>query len=249
LILKCWRIFATKAQRTCETTSTRFEALRAKAIAEGIIIDNQMSVESIYTDFAKHRLKVQPELRVLSAVLLRHRKCSDLRLPSWVADWSQRCYGCGILQRYYRFVSERLFKAGGSGKPQVDVEDLNVICLEGSCLDTERSIFPIRSMWMDDEYKKLVIAESPLRELTSEAISLDTYPFTGEASWKAFLRTLTADRTALSLRIHEDHRAQFFSTFREWNPNHLNDERLDDLPASAWPRYRRLSLQFSKSRI
>ena len=205
------------------------------AIAEGIIVDYSNSVERVYTDLAKHLLKIQPGLRVLSAVVLQHRKHSTLHLPPWVPDWSQRQWGGGILQKYYRFLPSKLFKAGGISKCRVvEVEDSKTICLEGIRLDAEKSIIPIKSILMNKENNFFVITEVKLREMATETTSQVIYPFNGELSWKAFFHTLTADRSALSIRIREDYRAKFFSTFRDWNPSHSHLERMDDLPATAW---------------
>jgi hypothetical protein len=232
------KVFIDSRDKSATDPRDKVYALRGIAnsvIVEGITVDYNNSVERVYTDLAKHLLKAQPGLRVLSAVVLQHRKYSTLHLPSWVPDWSQRQWGGGILQKYYRFAPSKLFKAGGIGKSRViKAEDSETICLEGIRLDTVKSISPVKSILMDKENNKFVITETKLREMATEATSQEIYPFTGEMSWKAFFRTLTADRSALSTRIHEEYRAKFFSAFRDWNLSHPHGDPPDELPAAAW---------------
>ena len=100
----------------------------------------------MYTDLAKHLLTAQPGLRVLSAVVLQHRKTSTFHLPSWVPDWSRRQWGGGILQKYHRFAASKLFKAGGTGKccRATELENSETICLKGHRLDTVKRVISVK---------------------------------------------------------------------------------------------------------
>jgi Heterokaryon incompatibility protein (HET) len=211
-------------------------ALRGLAnniIRKGIVVDYHHSIKRVYTDFAKHLLMAQPGLRVLSAVVLRHRWTSLLRLPSWVPDWSQPQLGGGILQKYYRFMPSAFFKAGGTGQPRrvSEMEDPDTVCLEGIVLDIVKRIIPIKSFLIDRENH---LSEASVRQMAAETALQEIYPFTGEVLWKVFFRTLTADRSVLSTRIHEIYRAQYLSGFHDLIPHSPGVDRLDGLPAAAW---------------
>ena len=203
------------------------------ALAAGITVDYNKSVEQVYTDYAKHQLNIRPDLLVLSAVIRRHRTMASLQLPSWVPDWSQPNYGGGVLNRYYRFKPTSFFRAAGATKPRVALLGYSdTICLEGMRLDTVEHVIPIKSIVMAKDEKSAFVTEKRLRQMAAEVISLETYPFTGEPFWTAFFRTLTADRSALSPRINEEYRAQFLTAFRDWN---LNDDGMaQNLPTIAW---------------
>lgn len=203
------------------------------ALAAGITVDYDKSVERVYTDFAKHLLNTRPDLRVLSAVVLRHRTMSTLLLPSWVPDWSQPTNGNGILNRYYRFEPTSLFRAASGSKPQATVMGhSDTICLEGMHLDIVKRVIRIKSILTAKDENSISVTETRLREMAAEVISLEIYPFTGEPLWKAFFRTLTADRTALSPRVSEEYRAKYLTAFRDWK---LSDEGGgQSLPAIAW---------------
>jgi hypothetical protein len=109
-------IFVDSRDKSASDLRDKVYALRGllnTTISKGIVVDYNNSVERVYTDLAKYLLTAQPGLRVLSAVVLQHRKTSAFHLPSWVPDWSQRQWGGGILQKYYRFAAQ------SSSKPVV----------------------------------------------------------------------------------------------------------------------------------
>ncbi len=225
------KVFIDSRDKSASNLRDKVYALRGllnSNIKKGIIVDYNNSVERVYTDLAKHLLTAQPGLRVLSAVVLQHRKSSTLDLPSWVPDWSQRQWGGGILQKYYRFAPSKLFKAGGTSKccRVTELEDSETICLQGHRLDTVKRVVSVK--------ETRNITELTVREMAKETTLQKTYPFTGESLWKAFFHTLTADRSALSSRVSEDYRSKYFSAFRNWNPNLPPNERLENLPTAAW---------------
>jgi hypothetical protein len=76
------------------------------------------------------------------------------------------------------------------------------------------------------------VTEAILQGLAGQLVSLENYPFTREPFWTAFFRTLTADRTALLLRIREDYRVKFMITSIGWKLNHEEVEQ--SLPIKAW---------------
>ena len=225
------KVFIDSRDKSAANLRDKVYALRGllnSTIKKGIIVDYNNSVERVYTDLAKHLLTAQPGLRVLSAVVLQHRKSSALDLPSWVPDWSKRQWGGGILQKYYRFAPSKLFKAGGTGKCRrvTELEDSETICLEGHRLDTVKRVITVK--------EERSITESKVQEMAKETTLQETYLFTGGSLWKALFHTLTADRSALSFRVSEDYRSKYFSAFRNWNPNLPPNERLENLPLEAW---------------
>ncbi|PMD44749.1 HET-domain-containing protein [Hyaloscypha variabilis F] len=231
-------LFMDARDRKATNLRDKIYSLRAIAhedLASGIKVDysHDNSVERVYTDFTKLVLNICPDLRILSAVIGRHRMNTTLLLPSWVPDWSQPKYGGGMLNRYlYRFSPESLFRAGGPGKPRVTIaEDSDTLFLEGVRLDTVSRVIPIKSMLMAKD-ESCTVTEAILQKLAGQLVSLENYPFTGEPFWIAFFRTLTADRTALSPRIREDYRAKFMITSIDWKLNHEDVEQ--NLAAKAW---------------
>lgn len=215
------RLFMDSRDRNATNLRDKIYSLRGlianNALAAGIIVDYNKSVERVYTDFSRHLLNTCPDLRILSVVIRRHRTTTTLELPSWVPDWSQPKCGGGILSRYYRFAPTSLFRAAGASKPRVTmVADPDRICLEGIRLDTVERVIRIKSILMAKDENSFSVTEPRLREMAAEVTSLETYPFTGEAFWIVFFRTLTADRTALSPRISEEYRAKFMNAFGDW---------------------------------
>jgi hypothetical protein len=230
------RLFMDACDRSATNLRDKIYSLRGIAnntIATGITVDYNKSVERVYTDFTKHLLNLHHNLRVLSAVNLQHRTTSTLLLPSWVPDWSQPTHGGCILNRYYRFEPTKLFCAAGATKPRVTVAGYSdTICLEGMRLDTVKRVIRIKSILMAKDENSISVTETRLQEMAAEVTSSETYPFTSEPFWRAFFRTLTADRTALSPRVGEEYRAKFLTAFRDWK---LNDEGVgQNLPAIAW---------------
>jgi len=231
-------LFIDSRDRKATNLRDKIYSLRAIAyedLASGIKVDysHDNSVERVYTDFAKLVLNICPDLRILSAVIGRHRANTTLLLPSWVPDWSQPKCGGGILNRYlYRLRPGCSFRAGGPGKPRVTIaEDSDTLFLEGVRLDTVSRVIPIKLMLMAKD-ESCAVTEAILQELAGQLVSMKNYPFTGEPFWIAFFRTLTADRTALSPRIREEYRAKFLTTSTDWKLNHGEVEQ--NLPAKAW---------------
>ncbi|KAE8446690.1 hypothetical protein EG329_011734 [Mollisiaceae sp. DMI_Dod_QoI] len=231
-------LFMDARDRKATNLRDKIYSLRAIAyndLASGIKIDysHDNSVERVYTDFTKLVLNICPDLRILSAVIGRHRANTTLLLPSWVPDWSQPKYGGGMLNRYlYRFRPGSWFRAGGPRKPRVTIaEDSDTLFLEGIRLDTVSRVIPIKSILMAKD-ESCAVTEAILQQLAGQLGSLDNYPFTSEPFWIAFFRTLTADRTALSPRIREEYRAKFLTTSTAWKLDHEALEQ--NLPANAW---------------
>lgn len=230
------RLFMDSRDRSSTDLRDKIYSLRGianDALATGIIVDYDKSIERVYTDHAKHLLKIRHDLTILSAVILRHRANSTLLLPSWVPDWSQPKYGGGILNRYYRFKPSCLFRAGGGSKSRVTLtEENDSIGVEGTRFDTVKCAIQIKSLLSVNGDTHFSTTEMMLREIAAQLFLPETYPFTGEPVWKALFRTLTADRTALSPRINEDYRSKFFATLSDVN---LNDENWgQNLPAVVW---------------
>ena len=230
------RLFMDSRDRSATDLRDKIYSLRGianDALAAGIIVDYDNSIERVYTDHAKHLLKVRHDLTILSAVILRHRKTSTLLLPSWVPDWSQPKYGGGILNRYYRFKPTCLFRASGESRSRVALtEQSDAISVEGKRLDTVKFAFQIKSLLSANGGNHFSTTETNLREIVGQLLLSATYSFTDEPSWKAFFRTLTADRTALSPRINDGYRSKFFAALSDVNLNHENWG--ENLPAVVW---------------
>ncbi|KAH8587428.1 heterokaryon incompatibility protein-domain-containing protein [Bisporella sp. PMI_857] len=233
------RLFLDTRDRSATNARDKIYSLRGIArerISKGINVDYGASVEQVFTDFSKLILRVRPDLQILSAVMLRHRDGSELQLPSYVPDWTRPKYGGGFLQRYYRFKPTHLFRAGGETKPRVTSNpESNSISLEGLRLDTIRHVIPLRFLLTAGEGSRIFVTQETLQDLSSEAIVSEKYGFTAEPAWIAYLRTLTADRTALSPRICDNYRSQFFSEFSGVSL-HTLETSPSDLPFSVWEK-------------
>lgn len=120
------RLFLDIRDRLTTDPRDRLYALRGIAsqrLVEGIDVDYDKHVARAYVDFAKHVLRVRSDLSILSAVIRRRRILSELKLPSYVPDWTVPCYGRGILQRYYRFSKKLLFRAAGNSRSKVTLDE------------------------------------------------------------------------------------------------------------------------------
>ncbi len=138
------------------------------------------------------------------------------------------------LQRYYRFKPTHLFKAGGQTAPQISMsQGSDVIRLQGRILDTVVRVIDIKKILLSMVDSPISVTESVLRQLAAAIASSDTYSFTGESSWMACFRTITADRTALSPRISDQYRSQFFSSLSSVN-GYDPTNNSQTLPPSAW---------------
>lgn len=230
------RLFIDSRDRLATDPRDKIYSLRGianKAFSAGIKVNYDSSVKRVYTDFSKFVLNFRPDLQILSAVVLRHRASSGLALPSYVPDWNLPKYGGSILQRYYRFKPTHLFRAAGATTPRIRTEeDSDTISVEGLRLDTVARILPIKSILRAKADGSVSVTESSLQELSAHVIPSETYPFTSEPSWVAYFHTMTADRTALSPRINDEYRAQFFAAFGEWSLSATGNEQ--NLPPSVW---------------
>jgi hypothetical protein len=187
--------------------------IASKGFAMGITVDYRKPTERVYIDCAKHLLRLRADLRILTIIKLWHRTKSNFCLPSWTPDWSQPQGPGGVLNRYYRFSPQHLFRAAGTNRSRVVVmEDSDMICLDGIRLDLVRSTVRIKDMLMEGGKKSISVTEPMLRKLAATILPSYKYPFTGEPSWEAIFRTFTADRTALSPRINDEYKARYFST-------------------------------------
>jgi hypothetical protein len=92
-------------------------------------------------------------------------------------------------------------------------EHSDAISVEGLRLDTVVRTIPIKSILAAKEDGSVSVTEARLRELAEDVIATETYSFSDEPAWIAYFRTLTADRTALSPRINDEYRLQYFAAF------------------------------------
>ncbi|KAL8748196.1 MAG: hypothetical protein Q9190_000015 [Brigantiaea leucoxantha] len=217
------RLFMDFRDRRATDARDKIFSLRGitnKALAAGITVNYTNSVKSVYTGFSKYALSTRPDLQVLSSVYYRHRQYSTFRLPSYVPDWSLPTYAAGVLQRYHRFQKSRLFRTAGATTPCVRIEEHNdAVSLKGIRFGTVQAIIPIEKILFSDEDGSLFIDETKLRKLAAEITAHETYRFTGEPSWIACFRSLTADRTALSPRVSDEYRSRFLTSFSDWSLN------------------------------
>jgi hypothetical protein len=232
------RLFLDTRDRSASNARDKIFALAGitrKRIADGITIDYTQSVREVYSRFCRHVLTTRPDLQVLSAVMVRHAATSIHNLPSYVPDWSQPKYGGGFLQRYYRFKPTHLFRASGGEKPCVvlgkDGDDS--IAIDGFRFDTISRVIPIKEVLTPGRVSRTGVTQAVLSKLAEDAISTSTYPHTGEPAWMAYFRTLTADRTALSPRISERYRSDYFAQFSDVDWQHPSSIPTN-LPDSFW---------------
>ncbi|ORY11140.1 heterokaryon incompatibility protein-domain-containing protein [Clohesyomyces aquaticus] len=226
------RYFLDSRGRSATNPRDKIYALRGivnKALGTLIEVDYNDTTEAVYTNFSKAVLRTRPDLQILSSVILRHEKVSKLDLPSYVPDWTLPSSGGGILQRYYRFKTAHLFHAAGVSKPRVTLtEKSNSIRIEGTRLDTVALVVPIKSLLEVRDDDSVSVDATILQELTATVSASKTYSFTGEPSWVAYFRTLTADRTTLSPRIDEKYLSQ------HWRGSHHSSGDFSDLSSSDW---------------
>ncbi|CAN8105507.1 unnamed protein product [Discula destructiva] len=178
--------------------------------ARGIAVDYRDTIEKVYTDCTKHLLRMRKDLRILSRVRQRGKDPS-LQLPSWVPDWNLADPG-GVLNRYYRFELDKRFCASGKDSHRIVVPmHGDTIHVFGTHVDKIHRIYQIKSLILEPGKPTLSIHEAKLRGLIRSLDCTETYDATGEDSWMALFRTLTADRTPLSSRISDDYRNKNFS--------------------------------------
>ncbi|KAF4435854.1 HET-domain-containing [Fusarium acutatum] len=205
--------------------------IASEAYARGISVNYRDPVEKVYVDCAKHLLRMRKDLRVLSLIRRHHRRATkSLSLPSWVPDWSQAMDGGGVLQRYYRFLPERMFRACSTSKSHVTISANNkAIRLAGTRLGTVIEVHSIQALILGDDCSTQDIQMSRARLIVmARTLGLpQVYQTTGEPSWLALFRTITADRTAFSSRIDAHYRMRNFSSV---SSAELSQKSIDD----AW---------------
>jgi hypothetical protein len=231
------RLFLDSRYRSATDARDKIYSLRGitnDAISSGIEVNYANSVEKVYIDFTKLILQIRPDLLILSAVIGRHRKLSRLSLPSYVPDRTLPSYGGGILQRYFRFKETHWFKAAMNTIPKVHIEDdSRSIRIQGLQLDMVQKVINVNHALGTKNAPGIFIDEQRIKRLAADAISADKYKFSEESSWVAFFRTVSADRTALSPRINDAYRSQFFQALGDW-ASHKSRSTLQDLPEFAW---------------
>lgn len=184
--------------------------IASAAVADSMVIDYSRPVERVYVDFTKKVLTLQRDLRLLSLVRQGQRQKSNLRLPSWVPDWSVGIDDGGVLQRYYRFEPARRFRAALDTQPQVSAEsDHNELSISGIRIGCVASVIDIHELIRDPNTGSISVSKWHLIRLAKKILSSDDYTQSGEPSWVALFRTITADRSALSERINHSYRATF----------------------------------------
>jgi hypothetical protein len=208
--------------------------LASDSLSKGIVVDYDQPTEQVFIECAKNSLRKRPnDLRILSTVELRHRDTSSLRLPSWVPDWTQPNCDTGVLQRYSRFSPDKYFRSAAHTKPRIVIsEDSDKISLQGRLIDHVTMVIPIKSLLERGEGNKHTVTKATITQIVDTLDVQETYPYTGESYCKAFLRTITADRTVLSPRVSNDYRMKFFSSSSEWKIAY--DEQSCDLPDLVW---------------
>ncbi|KAI0102967.1 heterokaryon incompatibility protein-domain-containing protein [Nemania sp. FL0031] len=186
--------------------------IASKAYANGIIVNYQDPVEKVYIDCAKHLLQMRNDLRVLSLVRRHHRHTTSLHLPSWVPDWSQSMDSGGVLQRYYRFLPERMFRACHGTSSQVVLSNDGVsITVTGVRLGRVTTVFPINDLILQSSPDGINLSPRHLKSIAERLTLPPVYPETLEPSWLALFRAMTADRTAFSPRINDFYRMRYLS--------------------------------------
>lgn len=183
--------------------------IASAAIADSMVIEYSRPVKRVYTDFTKNVSKLQKDLWLLSLVRHGQKQKSNLQLPSWVPDWSVGIDDGGVLQRYYRFEPARRFKAALDTQPHVNADgDQNELSISGIRLGCVVSAIDIHQLIRDPTTGSISFSKWHLISL-AKILSSDDYTKSGEPSWFALFRPITADRSALSDRINRSFRATF----------------------------------------
>jgi hypothetical protein len=104
--------------------------------------------------------------------------------------------------------------------------------LGGKLVDHITMVVPIKSMLERGEGNRHIVTKATIKQLVDAVGAQETYPYTGESYCKAFLRTLTADRTVLSPRVSDEYRMKFFGRSSDWKIAY--DEQSCDLPDLVW---------------
>ncbi|RDW58773.1 hypothetical protein BP6252_13249 [Coleophoma cylindrospora] len=180
-------------------------------LAQGMTVNYEYSVERVYIDWAKSLLRLRSDLRILSMIRQRERGKYVTLMPSWVPDWSQAMDCGGVLNRYYRFLPEKLFRANGVTQPRVVINADNTIALSGVIVDEVVFVSQIKNLLMNPESGTISISPSLLQSLGFSLGLGDQYAPSNEPLWLALFRTLTADRSAISPRINNTYRMKNFS--------------------------------------
>lgn len=203
------------SEREATDPRDKLFALRGIAsptIADSMVVDYSLPVEQAYTDFSRRHLNQATDLRLLSLVRQRQRQKSALRLPSWVPDWSVGMDDSGVLQRYYRFEPMRFFKAALDTRPRLKTESRhNAISISGIRIDNIKEIISVHDRLRDPTTSSISMAKSHLMNLASVILPSEDYTLSGEPSWLALFRTITADRSAFSDRINDSYRMTFLN--------------------------------------
>lgn len=203
------------SQREATDARDKLFALRgisSAAIADSIQVDYSRTVEQVYTDFAKQYLALTADLRLLSLVRQGQRQKSNLRLPSWVPDWSVGMDEGGVLQRYYRFEPTRFFKAALDTRPLVATEgNQGEISISGIRIGRIKDVRDVHECLWNSTTNEISMSRSHLANLSNNILSSKDYSQSHEQAWVALFRTITADRSAISDRINGSYRVTFLN--------------------------------------
>ncbi|PMD29685.1 hypothetical protein L207DRAFT_520774 [Hyaloscypha variabilis F] len=205
-------------ERDQEATDPRDKVFAFLGIADQtgglpVAVDYTKSVEEVYTAAARYMLEASDPLEVLSTV---QGKWSELSMPSWVPDWSQRWRGCGSLNARW---TPTPFRAAGNTKAiLVPCQDQNAICLQGFRLDVVRQSGGSRLCNKRTEHGSPFITEDSLRA-DIKILGLEDriqYDLTREKYVDAYLRTITCNLSAFSSRLDDQSHALERPAFYAW---------------------------------
>ncbi|KAK7948423.1 uncharacterized protein PG986_009309 [Apiospora aurea] len=174
--------------------------IASEAFSQGITVNYEDSVQNVYIDCTKHILRSRSDLRVLSIIRQKNRGSQVAGLPSWVPDWSQAMDNGGVLNRYYRFLWDRLFKANGATQSQIG---------------KIAAVFSLESLLPTNGPNSVAMSLDWLRKLVDDLDTDAEYAPSREPTWLALFRTITADRTPASPRIDPEYGQKYFSRFNK----------------------------------
>lgn len=222
--------------RLCKDNRDKVYALRGigtQRFAEGVIVDYSDTVEQVYIKCAKHWLTIRSDLRVLSTVEPRHSASTTLKLPSWVPDWSQPNHHSGVMQRYFRFLPEYMFRAAGHTAASVTFDHhSDMVSIKGNSFDTIEQVVSVKSSLRITDSEPTLLTPTRFKGFVEELSSKIIYNHTGESFTNAVLRTVTADRTGLSSRVADNYRNKYLTSYSSWRLRH--DSSIFELPDDAW---------------
>jgi len=188
-------------------------------------VDYALSVEDVYLSAAKRLINDETIHLLLHTSGVGNRlesKPIASKLPSWVPDWTATPK-YKRLQNAVNWGRETEFKAGGEGKPAINLKYDRTLAVSGYRVDIIEELGPAlfdtshqsNRGTIYETHQFAVNYETCLDLLTESSHTLDPYPHAaaGQSLLEAFRRTLFIDRTWIG---RNQSAASFLEMFPQW---------------------------------